>query len=107
MTTLRDEAVSEIHQFISLVRARIAGALQAEGTKESEPERLWRETYGQHELSGGSTEELMREVGAMLTNKLNVASLVVIHLAMKVGDGRDLTDILDEVESELTEQASR
>lgn len=106
MTALDDEAISEIHQFISLVRARIAGALLAEGQEETEPERLWRETYGRQELTGRSTDELIREIGEILGRKLNVATLVVIHLLMKVGYDRDLTDILDEVESDLTQQAS-
>lgn len=99
---------AEVHQFASLVRARIDGA-RTGGEADSDSEQLWRQTYGRMQLQAGSLDELLRQVEVLLRHKLESAAVLVIHLADRLAElqQRDQIEVIDDAEREVTTQLRR
>lgn len=93
-----DEATNEINQFISLIRARFAD--QESASTQREAEKLWAQAYGCISADGNGLNDLLRNVGIIVHNKLTASSAVALHLAHQLAEARGQTpfEVLDDVE---------
>ncbi len=101
----RDEIVAEVHQFASLVRARIAGVTEAEDADgRTQSERLWTNTYGRVQFQPGTPDELLEQASDLVWRKLAGATALAIQLALRVADAehRTLLEVLDDAERDVT-----
>lgn len=101
----RDEIVAEVHQFASLVRARIAGVTEDEDADgRTQSERLWNDTYGRVQFEASNLDELRDQATDLVWRKLAGATALAIQLALRVADAehRTLMEVLDDAERDVT-----
>jgi hypothetical protein len=99
------DAVSDVHQLLSLIRARIVDHWQATSGAVSDVERLWKETYGTHAVRTATVQAAIEDLTQVIDHNLIAATAVTYLLATKLARHRgtpDLIAILDEVEADMT-----
>lgn len=110
VTDHAEDALSEVHQFTSLLRAKLTavldGANDADELMAHDAVRLWDAAYGCIRFTVDNVDEAGAKMSEILGTKMSVATLIACTLAAQLAAERGCSpiEVIDQIERDLIEE---